>query len=168
MTDLRVVVPGKPVPKARPRFDSRSGRTYTATKTVQYERHVKGEAWAATRRAEWPKPDDCARVTARLKLRAPGSKLPRCTCAFCATEYRVALLVVLPDRRTRDLDNVTKSILDACNGVLWYDDRQVVGVSMERAINRARPRVEILVSVATGQSELVLGDVDGMCTGGPS
>jgi Holliday junction resolvase RusA-like endonuclease len=167
VSELRVVVPGKPVPKARPRFDPRSGRTYTAKKTVQYERHVKGEAWAATRRAQWPRPDDCARVAARLKLRAPGSKLPRCTCAFCATEYRVAVLVVLPDRRTRDLDNVTKSILDACNGVLWYDDRQVVGVSMERAINPSRPRVELVVSVAVAQGELDVARAD-VCTGGSS
>ena len=40
-------VPGRPVPKARPRLDPRSGRFYTPTKTQQYERLVAHCAWAA-------------------------------------------------------------------------------------------------------------------------
>lgn len=39
---------------------------------------------------------------------------------------RVTIWVYLPDRRTRDLDNLLKAILDACTRAgLWSDDKQI-------------------------------------------
>jgi Holliday junction resolvase RusA-like endonuclease len=46
--------------------------------------------------------------------------------------YAVAISVFAPDKRRRDLDNIAKSILDGCNGVLWDDDAQVDGLTVVR------------------------------------
>ena len=158
---LQFVVGGTPIPAARPRFDRRSGRTYTDARSVQYRRHVAGIAGGAllfengsgTRRREppWPSPEQCARARARLLGKR---KRPKCACSWCSAEFRLELLIVLPDRRTRDLDNIEKNILDACTGVLWLDDRQAFVEKKDRAFNKARPRVEVIVRPAVAQVDM--------------
>lgn len=61
--------------------------------------------------------------------------------------YRVELWVRFPDRRRRDVDNVAKAVLDSANGVLWDDDSQVVELSIRRAVDGDRPRVDVVVEV---------------------
>ena len=47
--------------------------------------------------------------------------------------------------RYGDIDNIAKSILDACNGILWVDDRQVVSLEIEKCISeKARMEIEVL------------------------
>lgn len=161
MFDAKFVVRGTPVPKARPRVDPRSGQIYTPTKSKKYEKRVRGEAWAASlhhrlegalvkRQPPWPTPDDCARVRRRLRGKRPGD----CSCAWCSTEFRVDLLIVLPDRRTRDLDNIEKSVLDGITGALWRDDRQVASSTKRREFNKADPRVEVTIEAVVAQAPL--------------
>lgn len=50
-----------------------------------------------------------------------------------------------PDRRGRDVDNI-KALLDAMNGVLWVDDKQIVFLLVEKGVDAARPRCELDVS----------------------
>ena len=38
---MRIVIPGEPRGKQRPRFSRRTGATYTPSETVQYEKAVK-------------------------------------------------------------------------------------------------------------------------------
>ncbi len=42
-----------------------------------------------------------------------------------ADNLRVDITFHLPDRRRRDIDNLSKAVLDACNGILWVDDKQI-------------------------------------------
>lgn len=163
---LSFVVPGKPVPKARPRFDRRTGHVYTPAKSRAYESRVAGEAWHAIRwdrdpsgvlrrRPEpWPAREDCAREKAKLRRR----RGVRCACAWCSAEFALSLVICLPDRRTRDLDNVEKAILDGLTGVLWYDDRQAFVERKEKRLSPERPRVEVVVRVIEQQAELDLSD----------
>ena len=44
-----------------------------------------------------------------------------------------------------DLDNYTKIMFDALNGLVWLDDMQVVEIMSYRADDKLNPRVEILV-----------------------
>lgn len=69
-------------------------------------------AWVVRRARPWADRAQCAKEIGRRRRRR-GERLPDCSCAWCSTEYRVRLLIVLPDRRTRDLDNIEKNILDA-------------------------------------------------------
>lgn len=160
MYDAKFTIEGPPVPKARPRVDRRSGRIYTPTKSEKYEKRVRGEAWAASlrhrvdgrlvrRSPPWPRREDCALERARWR-----AKRVSCSCGFCSTEFRVELLIVLPDRRTRDVDNIAKSVLDGINGALWRDDRQVAALRVERAVNGDRPRVEVSIEAMNAQASL--------------
>ena len=42
-----------------------------------------------------------------------------------------------------DADNLAKGILDACNGILWADDSQIVRLTVEKNITDGNPRVEL-------------------------
>lgn len=52
---------------------------------------------------------------------------------------------VMPDtRRTGDIDNLIKPVLDAANGVIWQDDCQVIGMGATKKYG-ATPGVELQV-----------------------
>lgn len=163
--ELRFVVDGPPVPIQRPRFDPRTKRTYPDFKGNDYKVRVRGEARAAAarervdgrlvrREPRWPSSDDCAKAVYRRR----GTPSPKCSCDWCSRRYEVELLLVVADKRARDLDNLAKGILDGSTGALWRDDSQVVRLAMTKAINPTRPRVEVLVRVCAGaQLELAGG-----------
>ena len=109
-------IPGKPQPKQRARKGA-NGRWYTPEATQKYETMVGMRARVA-RPLKW-------RMNAR---------------------YTVTIHVFAPDKRRRDLDNVAKSILDGCNGVLWDDDAQVDGLT----VLRCDGPFEVIVEVEYG------------------
>lgn len=41
----------------------------------------------------------------------------------------------LPDRRRRDIDNLSKAVLDACNGIVWQDDQQIVSLHLNKYLD---------------------------------
>lgn len=152
--ELRFVVEGPPVPYQRPGFDPVRRIRYTEPRSEQYMRAVRGEARAASlrelvdgklqrRREQWPSEDDCARTAFRRR----GVRAPDCECDWCSRRYALELLIVLPDRRARDLDNIEKAILDGCTGALYRDDRQAYVETKRPLINPERPRVEVIVRV---------------------
>ena len=60
--------------------------------------------------------------------------------------YSVHVVVLEPDRRSRDLDNAAKGCLDAMRGVLWDDDRQIDRLVIERGeVSREQPCVIVAV-----------------------
>lgn len=64
--------------------------------------------------------------------------------------YHVWIDIVEKDGRRGDLDNLAKAILDAANGVLWDDDRQVDGLFVRRLpSDKANPRTMIRVVTVT-------------------
>lgn len=65
-------------------------------------------------------------LQARQKLSMLGRQWPR------DERYHVWIEIVEKDGRRGDLDNLAKAILDAANGVLWDDDRQVDGLFVRR------------------------------------
>lgn len=128
MQKISFVVPGPPVPKARARVvrnqsvipGTRKTRSYTPTKSADYEKHVGMLALAArTRVAKWPGLD---------------------------REVRIGLSVrVYRSREQGDLDNFIKSAKDALNGVLWADDWQVrrLGECSIEEVEKGRERLEV-------------------------
>lgn len=98
MTDTlaTIAIPMEPVPKGRPRR-GRGNSVYTPPETRQATEDVSKWVRAAWKRD--PLPLD-ARVCVRLTFYV---------------------------RRQRgDIDNYCKLILDACNSIVWTDDRQVI------------------------------------------
>jgi Holliday junction resolvase RusA-like endonuclease len=49
-------------------------------------------------------------------------------------------------KATGDLDNIAKAVLDAGNGVLWEDDRQIAALQLAKIVGAQHepPRVELL------------------------
>lgn len=114
-----VVVPGRPVPKGRPRLGVR-GRgvyVYTPPETVAYERTV---GW-------------CAKSVFRQPLHGP-------------VQLRVVLY--LRGKRTPDLTNLVKSIEDGLNKIAYDDDAQVKRVVAEicEVHRRDEERAEIEIT----------------------
>jgi Holliday junction resolvase RusA-like endonuclease len=67
-------------------------------------------------------------------------------------KVKVIVKVYRP-RKVGDLDNTFKAVLDALKGIAFHDDKQVVRIEADRLDDKARPRVEIVVSVMEPPSE---------------
>lgn len=117
---LRFVVDGPPVPKGRPRFVPGLARPITPTSTRKYEAHVRAMAAHALKISglAWP-------LDARYELRVH--------------------VVKVADRG--DGDNFLKLASDACEPVLFGNDRRVRSSSVTQAIDKAHPRLEVDVAV---------------------
>lgn len=104
---VRLRVDGEPPTKGRPRFAN--GHTYTPQTTKQAEDAF---GWAIKNSHPGIEPD--------------GNGLFRLEAHFSQSSYQ-----------RRDLDNMVKLISDACNGLVWADDSQVVEI--EARLERGRP-----------------------------
>lgn len=113
MNSITFTVPGAPVAKARPRIGQ--GRAYTPERTKGYEAKVKALALVARQEARqriWTGP----------------------------VRVRVTFYVANPTGRP-DLDNLCKSLLDPCNGIIFEDDAQVVEIVAVK--EQGEPRTEV-------------------------
>lgn len=126
-------IDGPAVGKGRPRVSTIAGRPrmYTPAKTVAWERLVT-EA-AASAMGSWVPSSHPWSVRIVIFAPIPASwSRKRQEAAKRGDE--------VPGKP--DLDNVAKAVLDACNGVLYEDDKQVVQLRVEKAYC-TDPRTEI-------------------------
>lgn len=107
------IIEGKCQPKMRPRFTHR-GHAYTDRKTRAYEEKVR---WLLLKQGAKPskKPIKLTLYIYRAYLKSWSKR----------TREKAQRGNVYPTTRP-DLDNYEKSIMDACNGLLYEDDSQVV------------------------------------------
>lgn len=119
--EIHFTVTGRPHPKARPRFTRRGKKiiTYTPQTTVDAERRI----IAAWRKATGGTPQTNPH-----------------------TRYKVTLRFILPDRRRVDLDNLTKTVLDALNRRAWADDTQIYQIHAQKyVLSGANPVTQISI-----------------------
>lgn len=112
---LQFTVLGNPVSKARPRM-TRSGRAYTPAATLEHEERI-AQAAIAVIPADWDAGHD----------------------------YRLSATFYMATKRPTDVDNAYKAVGDALNGVLYYDDSQVVEIHGWRDYDRQNPRTVIAI-----------------------
>ncbi|WP_082413703.1 RusA family crossover junction endodeoxyribonuclease [Thermoanaerobacter thermohydrosulfuricus] len=113
---LKIVIPGRPVPKERPRL-SAAGRKmyiYTPQETSKFEKQV-----------------------ALAALTAANGKV-------LFGDIAISIKLYFSDKRFGDLDNYAKSILDGLQGTLFENDKQVARMSVERYIDK-NERAEVYV-----------------------
>jgi len=129
------VVPGQPVGKGRPRASSRGGfvRMYTDAKTLSYEKLIAKQARYAMGHLEVLATPISMRIVALYSIPASWSKRKK----------QLALSGDLIPGKP-DLDNVAKAVLDALNGVVYQDDKQVIRLVIEKSYS-FEPRVEVYV-----------------------
>lgn len=118
MVKVQVVVPGRPVPKQRPRPGPRG--FFIPAATMEYQ-HLVG-------------------IVTRNKMRQ-GPILEG------DVELRISLYFKRSGRATGDIDNYAKSILDGLNQVAYLDDSQVIrlGLEMFYVLHAKDERAEIVI-----------------------
>lgn len=69
---------------------------------------------------------------------------------FPAEAVKLDLQFYVPDKRRRDPTNLLKGLLDALEGAVYSDDKQIEALSWRKAgLDRENPRVELTVSLLT-------------------
>lgn len=118
MTKLHFIVSTNPIPKARPRL-GKGGNVFTPSKTVAYEGIVSWEC-----------------KVAMLEQRIDLFK----------GDIGIIITFHRSDKLRADSDNLTKSVLDACNGVAFHDDSQVLGIytRLRRGMSEGQSLVSIM------------------------
>lgn len=126
LQQIKFTVPGRPVPKGRPRLgmNKQTGKTFAFTpqETKAYESTVGWEARAAMKGAD--------PVTCDVKMTID---VYHCT--------------------RGDVDNFGKSVLDGCNQIIFKDDNQVVSltVTKHQVSDKKVERVEVTVDMVEGK-----------------
>ena len=135
---IEFFVPGTPVGKGRPRAARRGTGVvmFTPEKTAGYEALVAAAASNAMRAEAGPL--FTGPLEAALEMRIP---IP----ASWSKAHKAAALagIELPTSKP-DIDNVAKAILDACNGVVFRDDAQVVMLVATKAFSD-EPGVRVVI-----------------------
>jgi Holliday junction resolvase RusA-like endonuclease len=121
MIDL--VIHGKPVGKARPRFSRRGNKvvTFTPRETQIYEQNVKSLAQVA--------------MLGKAMLEGPVKVT---ITAYFAHKKKTGWHISRPD-----IDNVVKAILDGLNGVVFADDAVVAQLVASKHYGEERVEVQV-------------------------
>lgn len=122
---INFYVAGEPVPQSRPRV-SRRGGVYEPARVTQFKSAVRAAATAAMAGAE----PITGAVTATLRF---------------FRKFRATA------RNFGDVDNLSKSVLDAVTGVAFTDDAQITRLIAEKFTDKENPHVEITIEPAAAQ-----------------
>ena len=138
MRKIEFFVPGAPVGKGRPRAARRGTGVvmFTPEKTAGYEALVAATASNAMRAEAAPLFTGPLEAVLEMRIPIPAS---------WSKAHKAAALagIELPTSRP-DIDNVAKAILDACNGVVFRDDAQVVMLVATKAFSD-EPGVRVVI-----------------------
>jgi Holliday junction resolvase RusA-like endonuclease len=127
---------GEPVGKGRPRFAKRGNfvSTYTPQKTKTYEDEIRLMAKAAMGASEALETPVTVAIYIRVGIPASFSKQKR----------KDALANIERPTKKPDADNILKCFLDAMNGIVYLDDKQVVNIHLTK-VYAETPAVEVMV-----------------------
>ena len=123
---INFIIDGKPVPQGRPRaVRMGSGvRMYDPPKSKAYKQMV------AAKVRSYMKINGIQTITEPIAVHLNFYFTPPKSCSkkrIRAIEAKEELFTKKPD-----LDNLAKSILDSCNNLLFKDDSQIVGLTIEK------------------------------------
>lgn len=133
---ITFVIPGTPVGKGRPKFARRGNfvSTYTPEKTASYENLVKVKAEEAMQGHALF--EGAVQVQVQLFVTPPES--------WSQKKKTMALAGEIMPTSKPDVDNVIKGIFDACNEIVWKDDKQACDlVVRKRYATSARAVVDV-------------------------
>ena len=137
MTELCIMIPGKPIAKKRPRF-ARRGKFVVTYNDQQTE---EGK-WILTARQQ-------------IKEKIPPEIPVTLQCRFCmpipASTSKKKRLSLYYHTKKPDLDNLIKFVKDCLNGELWHDDGQVAQLIADK-IYTEDPRTELIINYDTDRT----------------
>lgn len=145
---IQFTVPGQPTAKGRPRFRIVRPReaaefvsVYSDAQTVAYEAKVSQAAKLAMA-GRFPSSAPIE-IMLELRMQIPESWTKKKRLAASLGQVRAT--------KKPDADNVLKAIKDACNGIVWADDAQVVTLTV-RKLYHADPCVVVAVREIEGEA----------------
>ena len=130
---LQFHLPIAPIPKGRPRF-SKFG-TYTPVKTKNFEEAIK--IYARKVMGSQEPLETALEAFLYFRMGVPKSYSKKRTEACLSGSER-------PVTRNGDLDNLTKGVLDAFNGVIFKDDCQIVEMHLTK-VYAEQPGIDVLI-----------------------
>lgn len=133
---IKITIPGSPIGKGRPKFSTFGGypKAYTPQKTANYENLVKMAFQASGSKGY----DKGIQLRAEITAYFP---IPKST----SNKKRFEMLHgVIMHTKKPDADNVAKSILDALNGLAFYDDSQICELGVCKMYSD-EPRAEVTI-----------------------
>lgn len=117
MGTYRFTAKGQPVPKGRPRHNTKTGSTYTPDRTTQAE----------------------ANLGVAFRQQVVGYGPAREGRFSISCNFYLA-------RDTGDIDNFIKLVMDGLQGFAWVNDKQVRRIGQcEIFIDRQNPRTEVTI-----------------------
>jgi len=131
-----------PIPKGRPRFNTKTKRVYTPERTKTFQNEVRKLV--------------CLNLGQYFDYPMFEKGVPVCV----SLDFVYQRTLDLSKKRYKDIliwreigddiDNLVKSVLDALNDVLWADDRQVVEIRARKlwAKKGEEPRICLVVKTA--------------------
>ena len=119
---LEMRIPGPPFGKQRPKFGGR--RVYTPAATVKEELRIKELAREMLAASDSRPISGPLRVVLTLWYPIPASMSKK--------RRQDALNGLLLPEVKPDVDNVSKLFLDACNAILYADDKSVCSLTVEK------------------------------------
>lgn len=145
MTEIKIIVPGQPVPQGRPKFANRGSfvTVYDPPKSKAYKKLVAQYAVhkAPKKLLEGELEVEIQVFKETLKSFSRANKVD--------AEARLLRPITKPDA-----DNYAKGPLDALKGIIWKDDGQVVDLHCSKYYS-SQPRIEIIIrEVGNKQEEL--------------
>jgi len=130
---IKLVIPGKPIAKKRPRFARRGNFVITYN-----EQQTEEGKWVLTARSQM----DGRRFEGPVELHVFFEMpIPK------STSQKKRLLMERGDichTRRPDLDNCIKFIKDCLNGEAWADDSQIVNINATKVYG-AEPKTTIVI-----------------------
>ena len=135
--EVNFTIPGKAQAKQRPKFNRLSGRAYTPKQTISFENWVKDCYFRSISSIDNKPTDKPLKVSITMYVEIPQSKSKKQKEKMLTGEIKP---IVKPD-----VDNVAKSILDALNGIIYLDDKQVVDLRVRKQYAEV-PSVSVWIS----------------------
>jgi len=93
-----------------------------------------------TRRGKWGSPQAQEYLASKAAIQMQLKEQMRGRERLGRVPIQVRIFISVADRlHTKDLDNQTKSLMDACNGIVWDDDRWVDCIEVKRGMRDEEP-----------------------------
>lgn len=129
---MRIVIPGEPIAKTRPRFSRRGGFVTTYDSQSKLKAALKGSLNIFVN-LELP---DNFEDYFKLPLRVTFSyRMPIIKSDTEAIKNAKEWGLKLPSHKP-DIDNLVKMTADLCNGILWRDDAQIVELTASQIYSK--------------------------------
>ena len=145
LMEIKIIVPGEPVPQGRPKFTTKPFvRAYDPPKSAAYKKLV-------ARYAMQQKPKHLLLGELAVQIDIYKGTLK----SFSKKKAELAEARLLRPTTKPDADNYAKGPLDACKGIIWQDDGQVVDL-IARKFYSSNPRIEITVTALDEQQVKLL------------